>query len=170
MMNSDPIGLWLVASVGTGFAAHVAIAAWHRYGCVRLREAYVNAVSVAQDTGRADALVRAQELHQQFIRATPPSWLTGLGGHLKAAFVFCAIAGTAAMVTAGLVPPVAPGVAALFAIGLRRILLATALLVLLFAFTSILAPPYGHVEHSPRAHAGSVSTPCHVSKLPPRPR
>jgi hypothetical protein len=168
MMSSDPIGLWLVASVGTGLAAHVAIATWHRQSYVRLREAYVGAVSAAQDTGRADALVRAQELHRQFIRATPPSWISGLGGHVKAAFFFCAAAGMVAMLTAGRLPPVVAGVAALFALGLRRILYATALLVLLIPLTSTFAPPRGRVERSPRSYAAQISTPSHAPKAPPR--
>lgn len=75
------------------------------------------------------------------MRATPPGWLTGLGARLKAALVLCAVAGVAVMVATGRLPPVVAGVAVLFAIGLRRILLATALLLALFAASSILSPP-----------------------------
>jgi len=39
MTNSDPIGLWLAASVVTGLAAHVALAARNRRAYRRLRDA-----------------------------------------------------------------------------------------------------------------------------------
>lgn len=62
-----------------------------------------------------------------------------LDARLKAAFVLCAVASVAVMVAAGRLPPVVAGAAVLFAIGLRRILLATALTP--FVATSLLAPP-----------------------------
>jgi hypothetical protein len=142
MTNSDPIGLWLAASVVVGVAAHAALAARSRRAYRRLREAYVGAVSAAQHTGAADALVRAQELHREFMRTTtPPGWLTGLGARFKAALVLCAVAGIAAMVATGRLPPLVAGVAVLLAIGLRRILLATALLLALFVATNMVSPP-----------------------------
>jgi Flp pilus assembly protein TadB len=140
MTNSDPIGLWLAASVVTGLAAHVALAARDRRAYRRLRDAYVGAVSAAQETGAADALVRAQELHREFMRTTTPGWLTGLGARVRAALVVCAVAGIAVMVATGRLPPVVAGVAVLFAFGLRRILLATALLLAVFAASSVLSP------------------------------
>jgi hypothetical protein len=154
MTSSDPIGLWLAASAATGVAAHVALAARNRRSYRRLREAYVGAVSAAQETGAADALVRAQELHREFMRAMPPSWLVGLGSRLKAALVLCAAAGLAALVATGRVPPVLGGVAVLFAIGLRRILLATAVLVALFVASAVVSPP-APAQHAPAAPLAS---------------
>jgi Flp pilus assembly protein TadB len=157
MTNSDPIGLWLAASVATGVTTHVALAARDRRTYRRLRDAYVGAVSAAQETGAADALVRAQELHREFIRTTAPRWITGLGARLKAAFVLCAIAGVAVMVASGRLPPVAAGVAVLLAIGLRRILLATALLLALFAASS-LSSPSSLADRSPAAALHTAPT------------
>lgn len=141
MTISDPIALWLGASLTTGVAAHIAFAARNRRAYRRLREAYVAAVADAQETGAAGALVRAQELHREFMRAMPPGWLTGLGARLKVALVVCAASGVAVLVATGRAPPILGGVALLFAIGLRRILLATALLVALFVASSMVSPP-----------------------------
>jgi len=142
MTNSDPIGLWLAVSVVVGIAAHVVLAARSRREYHRFREAYVAAVSAAQQTGAPDTLVRAQELHREFMRTTPPSgWFSGVGARLKAALVVCAVAGVAVMIATGRVPPIVAGVAVLFAIGLRRILLATALLLALFVATNMVSPP-----------------------------
>jgi Flp pilus assembly protein TadB len=159
MTNSDPIGLWLAASVTTGVAAHVALAARERRAYRRLREAYVGAVSAAQETGAADALVGAQELHREFMRTTPPpGWLTGLGARIQSALVLCAVAGVAAMVATGRLPPVVAGVAVLLAIGLRRILLATALLLALFVATNMVSPPRG----ADRTPTTAFSAPPHA--------
>jgi Flp pilus assembly protein TadB len=141
MTNSDPLGLWLAASLTTGVATHVTLVARNRRAYRRLREAYVDAVAAAQETGAADALVRAQEVHREFMRAVPPGWLAGLGARLRAALVLCAAVGVAVLVAAGRAPPILGGVAVLFAIGLRRILLATALLVALFVASSMVSPP-----------------------------
>jgi hypothetical protein len=160
MTNSDPIGLWLAASVVVGFAAHVALAGLRRRAYRRFREAYVGAISAAQQTGAVDALVRAQELHREFMRTTPPpGWLTGLGAHLNAALVLCAVAGVAAMVSTGRMPPIVPGVAVLLAIGLRRILLATALLLALFVATSMVSPPRRADRMPATAHSAPTSAP-----------
>lgn len=164
MTSSDPIGLWLAASVATGVAAHVALAVRARRSYRRLRDAYVGAVSAAQETGVADALVRAQELHREFMQTTQPGWFTGLGARLKAALVVCAVAGIAAMVGTGRLPPVVAGVAVLFAIGLRRILLATALLLTLFVATGVLSPPRP-ADRTPAAH---VDAPRHGANTPAR--
>jgi hypothetical protein len=164
MTSSDPIGLWLAASAATGVAAHVALAARDRRSYRRLRDAYVGAVSAAQETGAADALVRAQELHREFMRTTAPGWLTGFGARLKAALVLCAAAGVGVMVASGRLPPVVAGVAVLLAIGLRRILLATALLVALFAATSVLSPP----PPAARTSAAQITTPRIPAKPPAR--
>lgn len=167
MTNSDPIGLWLAASVFVGVAAHVAFAARSRRAYRRLREAYVGAVSAAQHTVAADALVRAQELHWEFMRTTPPpGWLTGLGARLKAALVLCAVAGVAAMVAAGRLPPVVAGVVVLLAIGLRRLLLATALLLVLFVATSMVSPP----RRAERTPATALSAPSNAPKALARSR
>jgi Flp pilus assembly protein TadB len=165
MTNSDPIGLWFAASAVVGVAAHVALVARSRRAYRRFREAYVGAVSAAQQTGAVDALVRAQELHREFMRTTPPpGWLTGLGARLKAALVLCAVAGVAAMVATGRLPPIVAGVAVLLAIGLRRILLATALLLALFAATSMLSPPRP-TDGAPVAH---LAAPPNAAKPPAR--
>src|SRR5512135_2393899 len=84
MLDHDPIALWVATSAAGGFAAHLVIAAWYRRTYRRLRDAYVGAVADAQETGEAHALVRAQELHRQFMRASPPSWLSGVGVHIRA--------------------------------------------------------------------------------------
>lgn len=141
MTHQDPIAVWLATSLTGGLAGHIAIAAWYRRSYRLLRTAYVGAVADAQQTGAAPALVRAQELHRQFMRASPPSWISGVGAHVRAAFVFGAIAGVALMTATGRLPPAVAGVALLFAIGLRRILLATALLLALFAVTSLTSGP-----------------------------
>src|SRR5689334_16295904 len=151
MNGSDPIGLWLAASVVTGVTAHAALAVRDRRAYLRLRDAYVGAVSVAQETGAPDALVRAQELHREFMRATWPGWFRALGARLKAAFVLCAVAGAGVMVATGRLPPAVAGVTVLFAVGLRRILLGMALLVALFVATSLPTPPRP-VDHAPAPH------------------
>lgn len=165
-MNSDPIGLWLAASIATGVTAHVVLAAGSRRTYDRLREAYVGTVSSAQHSGDATALVRAQELHREFMRTTQPGWLTGLGARLKAALVLCAVTGIAVWVATGRLPPIVAGVAVLFAIGLRRLLLATALLLALFAATSVLSPPHP-TDRTPAAH---LSASPHAAKAPVRSR
>lgn len=161
MAHHDPVALWLMTSVASGLAAHLVIAALYRRSYRRLRAAYVGAVAEAQETGAAGALVEAQELHRQFMRATPPSWVTGLGVHVRSAFVLCAVGGVALMIATGQLPPVIAGVALLFAIGLRRILLATALLLALFTVTSLtsgsgarpasLRAPSAHAAPAPAA-------------------
>jgi hypothetical protein len=161
MTSSDPVGLWLAASVVVAVAAHVALAARSRRAYRRLRETYVGAVSAAQQTGAVDALVRAQELHREFLRTTtPPGWLTGLGARLQAALVLCAVVGVAVMVATGRLPPIVTGVAVLFAIGLRRILLATALLLALFVATNMVSPP----RRAERTPAAGLSSPPHAPR------
>jgi hypothetical protein len=146
MAHQDPIALWLMTSLAAGLVAHLVIAALSRRNYRRLRAAYVGAVAEAQETGAAGALVQAQELHRQFMRASPQSWITGLGVHVRNAFVLCAIAGVALMIAMGRLPPAIVGVALLFAIGLRRILLATALLLAVFAVTSLASGPSRRAE------------------------
>jgi hypothetical protein len=158
MPHHDPIALWLTTTVAGGLAVHFAIAAWYRRSYRRLRAAYVGALTDAQDTGAADALVRAQELHRQLIRANPPSWLAGLGAHLRSAFVLCAIGGVALLLATGRLPPVIAGVALLFAIGLRRILLATALLLVVFAVTSLTSGPAARPEPTSSSRAAHAAT------------
>jgi hypothetical protein len=82
------------------------------------------------------------------MRASPPSWVTGLGVHVRSAFVLCAIAGVGLMIATGRLPPAIAGVALLFAIGLRRMLLATALLLAVFAVTSLTSGPSGRDERT----------------------
>jgi hypothetical protein len=158
MPDYNPIVLWFAASAVGGLAAHVVIAAWYRRSYRRLHAAYLGAVTAAQETGAADALVRAQELHRQFIRANPPSWLTGLGAHLRSAFAICAMGGVALITAMGRLPPIFAGVALLFAIGLRRILLATALLLAVFAVTSLGSGPAARPEPTSRSRAVHAAT------------
>jgi hypothetical protein len=141
MAHHDPLALWLVTSLLGGLAAHVAIVAWYRRSYVRLRAAYTGAVADAQETSRPDALVRAEELHRQFMRASPPGWLAGFGAHLKVASVICGLVGLALMIGTGRLPPVLAGLVLLCAIGLRRILLATLLLLAIFVETSLTNGP-----------------------------
>jgi Flp pilus assembly protein TadB len=135
------VALWLVASLLGGLAVHAAIAAWSRRSYDRLHAACAGAVADAQETNTPDALVRAEELHRQFMRATRPSWLSGLGAHLKAAPVICGLVGLALMIGTGRLPPVLAGLVLLFAIGLRRILLAAVLLLAVFVATSLTHGP-----------------------------
>jgi hypothetical protein len=166
MPHHDPIALWFAASAAGGLAAHVAIAAWYRRSYHRLHAAYIGAVTDARETGAADALVRAQELHRRFIRASPPSWLAGLGAHLRSAFVLCAIGGAALMIATGRLPPLIASVALLFAIGLRRILLATALLLAVFAVTRLSSGPAARPEPTSNSRAADAATPYRAK--PPR--
>jgi hypothetical protein len=158
MPDHDPIALWLTTSVAGGLAAHVAITVWYRRSYRRLRAAYVGAVTEAQETGAADTLARAQELHRQFVRSNPPSWLAGLGAHLRSAFAICAVGGVAVMTATGRLPPVFAGVALLFAIGLRRILLGTALLLAVFAATSLTSGPAARPEPTSSSRADHAAT------------
>ncbi len=166
MLDHDPIALWVATSAAGGFAAHLVIAAWYRRTYRRLRDAYVGAVGDAQETGAAHALVRAQELHRQFMRASPPSWFSGVGVHLRAAFVICAITGVSLMIATGRLPPIVGGVALLFAIGLRRIVLAVALLLALFAVTSLTSGPAGRPGTAAQARAAHA-TASHRALAPP---
>jgi hypothetical protein len=135
------VALWLVASLLGGLAAHAAIVAWSRRSYDRLRAAYAGAVADAQVTSTPEALVRVEELHRQFMRANPPGWLAGFGAHLKAASVICGLVGLALMIGTGRLPPVLAGLVLLFAIGLRRILLAALLSVAVFVATSLTHGP-----------------------------
>jgi hypothetical protein len=164
MTTFDPIGLWLAASVLTGVTAHAALVVRDRRTYRRLRDAYVGTVATAQETGAADALVHAQELHREFMRATWPGWFGDLGARLKAAFVLCAVVCVGLMVATGRLPPVVAGVAVLFAVGLRRLMLTTALLLALFAATAALSPP-PPADHAPAAH---LVTPPRATKPPVR--
>lgn len=155
------VALWLVASLLGGLAAHAAIAAWSRRSYERLRTAYAAAVADAQEISTPHALVRAEELHRQFMGASPPGWLAGFGAHLKAASVICGLVGLALMIGTGRLPPVLAGLVLLCAIGLRRILLATLLLLAVFVATSLTHGPTDlptprsapATTHAPPAHS-----------------
>jgi hypothetical protein len=116
-------------------------------------------VADAQLIGDARALVRAQELHRQFMRARPPSWVWGVGVHVRMALVLCALGGVALMIATGRLPPIVGGVALLFAIGLRRILLATALLLVVMAVTSLTFRPSSAPRPSASSRAADGSQP-----------
>lgn len=138
MFDHDLIALWFLTSLAAGIAAHVAAAWFYRRSYARLRAAYVAAVGHVQRTSSdPDALVRAQELHRQFMRARIPSWTLSVGVHLRNALVLAAIVSLALATALHRIEPVLVGVVLLFAIGLRRILLVTALLLAVFAATRL---------------------------------
>lgn len=137
MAIHDPLGFWLLTSLLVGLAAHVAIVSWRRRAYAKLRAAYTSAVATAQESGSAEALGSTEELHRQFLRATPPTWLSGLGAHVRAAFASCFIAGIAVMIGTGQFLPVLAGIAFFTAIGLRRILIGSILMLVLFASLSL---------------------------------
>lgn len=167
MFDHDLIALWFLTSLAGGVAAHVAAAWFYRRSYARLRAAYVAAVGHVQRTGSdPDALVRAQELYRRFMRARIPSWALGVGAHVRNALVLGAIVSLALATTLHRIEPVLVGVVLLFAIGLRRILLVTALLLALFAATR-LSTQRSEGEHrsavagagGPRAAAGPTLQP-----------
>lgn len=160
------VALWIVASLLSGLAAHAAIAAWSRRSYERLRAAYAGAVADAQETSTPYALVRAEELHRQFMRAAPLRWFAGLGAHLKSALVVGGLLGGGLLILAGRLPPAMAGLALLFLLGLRRILVATALLVVAFVASSLLSPP----RCSERVPAAALSSASGPHKTPARPR
>lgn len=149
----DPLGVWLVTSLVVGLAAHIAIVLWHRRGYARLRSAYAAAVVAAQATGSAEALVRAEELHREFIQTRSPRWSASLGAHIRAGFVLCGPA-VGMMVVAGRLSPVLACLALLFVLCLRRLLLGTALLLAVFVASSLIASP----GSSDRARLGVLSS------------
>jgi len=149
MLDHDPIAFWFLMSVAGGVAAHVAAAWLYRRSYGRLRGAYVAAVAHVQRTGGdPDTLVRAQELHRQFMRARIPSWALGLGVHLRNALVVGAVIALALVTALHRIEPVLVGVVLLFAIGLRRILLVTALLLAVFAATRLSSQRDERVDRS----------------------
>lgn len=166
MANQDPVALWIGTSLLSGIVAHVGVAAWRRRSYARLRRDYADAVTAAQESGSAESLVRAEELHRQFMRAVPPRWFGGLGANLKAAFVISGLVACGLMVFAGRLPPAVAGLALLFALGLRRILLGAALLLAVFVASSLLSPP----RSSDRAPAAALSSASHPHRAPTRSR
>jgi hypothetical protein len=166
MFDHDPIAFWFLTSVAGGLAVHVAAAWVYRRSYARLRGAYVAAVAHVQRTGAdPDALVRAQELHRQFMRARIPRWALGLGVHLRNALVIGAVVGLALATAFHRIEPVLVGVVLLFAIGLRRILLVTALLLAVFAATGLSSQRHYRVDRSvaarveiPRASSSAAAT------------
>ena len=154
MFDHDPIALWFLTSLAVGVTAHVAAAWFYRRSYARLRGAYVAAVAHVQRTGGdPDALVRTQELHRQFMRARIPSWALGLGVHLRNALVVGAVIGLALATALHRIEPVLVGVVLLFAIGLRRILLVTALLLAVFAATRLSSQRDDRGDHAAVARA-----------------
>jgi hypothetical protein len=141
----------------------------------RLRGAYVAAVAHVQRTGGdPDALVRAQELHRQFMRARIPSWVFGVGVHLRNAVVISAIIGLALATALRQIEPVIVGAVLLLAIGLRRVLAIAALLLALLAATRLSSQPHDRPAPTavawaerPRAPSGA---PVQRVAHPPRSR
>lgn len=166
MAHQDPVALWFGTSLLAGIVAHVGVAAWQRRSYARLRRDYANAVTDAQASGSAKSLVRAEELHRQFLRAVPPRWFAGLGAQFRAAFIGSGLVAIGLMVAAGRLPPVFAGLAFLFALGLRRILLGVALLLAVFVTSSLLSPP-----RSPgRAPTAALASVPQQAGAPARPR
>ncbi|MCM2333306.1 MAG: hypothetical protein NDI82_05095 [Anaeromyxobacteraceae bacterium] len=159
MTHQDAVALWFGTSLLAGIVAHVGVAAWHRRSYARLRRDYADAVADAQESGSAESLVRAEELHRQFMRVVPPRWFAGLGAHFRAAFSISGLVAVGLMIVAGRLPPVFAGLALLFALGLRRILLGAALLLAVFVASSLLSPPRSS-DRVPAAGVASASTPA----------
>ena len=159
------VAFWLVASLLGSLAAHAAIAAWSRRNYARLRASYASAVADAQETSTPYALVRAEELHRQFMRASPPGWLAGFGAHLKASSLTCGLVGLALLIGTGPLPSVLAGLVLLCAIGLRRILLATLLLLAVFVATSLTHGPPDRASSTPTS--ATMAAPPSRSAAPP---
>ena len=166
MAHQDTVALWFGTSLLAGIVAHVGVAAWQRRSYVRLRRDYADAVTDAQASGTTESLVRAEELHRQFLRAVPPRWFAGFGAHFRAAFIVSGLVAIGLMVVTGRLPPVFVGLAFLFALGLRRILLGVALLLAVFVTSSLLSPP-----RSPgRAPPAALASAPHQAGAPVRAR
>ncbi len=166
MAHQDAIALWFGTSLLAAVVAHVGVTVWRRRSYARLRRDYAAAVTDAQASASAESLVRAEELHRQFMRAVPARWFAGLGAHLRAAFIISGLVAAGLMVVAGRLPPVFAGLALLLAVGLRRILLGVALLLAVFVASSLLAPPWSPGQ----APSAALASAPHQAGAPSRPR
>lgn len=166
MIHQDAVALWFGTSLVAGIVAHVGVATWHRRSYARLRRDYAHAVTDVQESCSAESLVRAEELHRQFMRAGPPRWFAGLGAHFKAAFIISGMVAVGLMTVADRLPLVFAGLALLFALGLRRILLGAALLLAVFVASNLLSPP----RSTGRAPAAALSSAPHPAGAPARAR
>lgn len=166
MAQQDAVALWFGTSLVAAVVAHVGATAWRRRSYARLRRDYADAVAAAQASASAESLVRADELHRQFMRAVPALWFAGIGAHFRAAFLISGLVAAGLMVATGRLPPVFAGLALLFAVGLRRILLGVALLLAVFIASNLLAPPRSPGQPT----AAALTSAPHQAGAPARPR
>ena len=166
MPDLNGFAIWIGTGLVGGIAAHAAVVAWRRRSYSRLRHDYTLAVAEAQGTVSADAIVHAEELQRAFARAAVPDRWDGLTSHLKSAFLVTGLVGGALLVLAGRLPPAVFGLALLLLLGLRRILVASALLLLAFVVSSLLSmprtpdrPPAPAVSSAVNSHRGPASSP-----------
>lgn len=164
MPDLNGFAIWLGTSLVGGLAAHASVVVRRRRGYSRLRHDYTVAVAEAQGAVSADAIVHAEELQRAFSRAAVPGWRAGLTTHLKAAFLVSGLLGGALLVLAGRLPPAILGLAVLLLLGLRRILVASALLLLVFVVSSLLSTP-----RTPDHSSASVGSPAANSHRGPAP-
>ncbi len=164
MPDLNGFAIWIGTSLVSGLAAHATVVAWRRRSYSRLRHDYTLAVAEAQGAASADAYVHAEELQRAFARAGVPDWWAGLTSHLKVAFLVTGLLGGALLVVAGRLPPAVLGLAFLFLLGLRRLLVASALLLVAFVVSSLLSMP-PTPDHSP---APAVSSAVNSHRGPAR--
>ncbi len=141
MPDLNGFAIWIGTSLLGGLAAHAAVVAWTRRSYSMLRHDYTLAVAETQGAVSADAIVHAEELQRAFARAAVPGWWAGLTSHLKSAFLVSGVLGGALLVLAGRLPPAFVVLALVLLLGLRRILVASALLLLAFVVSSLLSTP-----------------------------
>lgn len=82
----------IAAVFGAGMALHFASSWAYRSSYGRLRNAYEVAVREVQRSGsHPAAVVRAHELHREFMRARPPNWAYGVGRATRRMLKLCAV-------------------------------------------------------------------------------
>ena len=87
----ENLGLIIGGVFVAGLSGHFTSRRRHRRSYVALRDAYEEAVrEVRESGGDADALVRGQELHREFMRAYYPGWFEGFGRRLRTVAKVCA--------------------------------------------------------------------------------
>lgn len=87
----ENLGLIVGGVFVAGLSGHFTSRRRHRRSYVALRDAYELAVrEVRESGGDADALVRGQELHREFMRAYYPGWFEGFGRRLRIMAKVCA--------------------------------------------------------------------------------
>lgn len=170
MRLDDPLALWLSTTLVGAVGIHVASVALNRLRYRRLRDAYADAVDDAQRTGAAPrAVVRAHELHREFMRARFPSAFSGTAGHTWAAVLVSSVLLLGAVIVTRRLPIFLLAPVLLLVIGIRRILSTTALLAAVFVFDSLTSAPRTHVDsgaNEARRDARSRSVPARAMRVP----